>query len=162
MHSCAHVCACLCVLACGCLCSCRVCVCLGWSMGARVPACLCLHLCAFLCVCLHVRAHVLVSVCFGTWDFQAGREAPVFLTKVQPLSLQPTSSPGFSLVPPSPPPPPHSLSFPTLGSHAPPHFSPALVPEPSLATFSSFVSLEPHLNVTDCGFRSDFPLLYPP
>lgn len=106
MHSCAHVCACLCVLACGCLCSCRVCVCLGWSMGARVPACLCLHLCAFLCVCLHVRAHVLVSVCFGTWDFQAGREAPVFLTKVQPLSLQPTSSPGFSLVPPSPPPPP--------------------------------------------------------
>ena len=174
----------------------------------RLRACFRSHLYAFLCTCLRVRAHVLVSVCFGTWDLQAdreapwrrqwqptpallpgkshgwrclvgcspwgreesdtterllfhfslscigegngnplqcsclenprdggawlgavygvaqsrtrlkrlsSREAPVFLTKVQPLSLQPTSSSLFSLFPPSP----HSPSFPTLGSHAP-------------------------------------------
>ena len=88
-----------------------VCVCVCWLVGApaRARVCLRLRLCAFPCVRLYVRAHVHVSVCFGTWDLQADREAPVFLTKVQPLSLQPTSSPLVLSDPPT------SLKFPDSG-----------------------------------------------
>ena len=90
-------------------------VCVFWLVGApaRARVCLRLRLCAFPCVCLYVHAHVHVSVCFGTWDLQADREAPVFLTKVQPLSLQPTSSPLVLSDPPT------SLKFPDSGiSHS--------------------------------------------